>query len=72
MQLRRSGLKSGTFYPILIRLAHNHLLDTKWEALESGEPRRHMDRLTPAGKRFALESVSEERTIAIQAPALGV
>jgi hypothetical protein len=31
-----------------------------------------MYRLTPAGKRFALESVSEEPTIAIQEPAFGV
>jgi PadR family transcriptional regulator, regulatory protein PadR len=66
------GLKSGTLYPILIRLTHNHLLDTKWEASESGKPPRHMYRLTQAGKRFALECVPEERAIATKKPAFGV
>lgn len=69
---RRLGLKSGTLYPILIRLTQNHLLVTKWEASESGRPPRHMYRLTQAGKRFALECVSEEQTIATKEPAFGV
>jgi PadR family transcriptional regulator PadR len=69
---RRLGLKSGTLYPILIRLTHNHFLDTKWETSESGKPPRKMYRLTQPGKRFALESVSEERTIATKESAFGV
>nr|WP_255462646.1 helix-turn-helix transcriptional regulator [Granulicella sp. WH15] len=66
------GLKSGTLYPILIRLSQNNLLDTKWEVSEGGKPPRHMYRLTQTGKRFALECVSEERTIATKQPAFGV
>ena len=69
---RSTGLKSGTLYPILIRLTENHLLETRWEASESGRPPRHMYRLTQAGRRFALECVSEERRIAGEEHAFGV
>jgi DNA-binding PadR family transcriptional regulator len=65
-------LKSGTLYPILIRLTQNQLLETKWEPSENGKPPRHMYRLTSAGKRFALDYVAEERTIATKEPAFGV
>jgi DNA-binding PadR family transcriptional regulator len=69
---RCSGLKSGTLYPILIRLTENRLLETRWEASESGKPPRHMYRLTAAGKRFAHECVEETRSVAIKEPAFGV
>jgi PadR family transcriptional regulator PadR len=69
---RCSGLKSGTLYPILIRLTKNQLLDSKWEPSEDGKPPRHMYRLTQTGKRFALDCVAEKRTIAIEEPAFGV
>jgi PadR family transcriptional regulator, regulatory protein PadR len=69
---RCSGLKSGTLYPILIRLTENRLLETRWEASESGKPPRHMYRLTAAGKRFARECVEETRGIAVKEPAFGV
>ena len=69
---RCSGLKSGTLYPILIRLTENHLLETRWEASESGKPPRHMYRLTTAGKRFARECVEETRGIVVKEPAFGV
>lgn len=68
---RSSGLKSGTLYPILIRLTERHLLETRWEVSESGKPPRHMYRLTQAGKRFAYECVEEVRNIAIREPAFG-
>jgi PadR family transcriptional regulator PadR len=69
---RSSGLKSGTLYPILIRLTKNRLLDTRWELSENGKPPRHMYRLTQSGKRFALEIVSEKREIMTEEHALGV
>jgi DNA-binding PadR family transcriptional regulator len=50
---RQTGLKSGTLYPILIRLAANSLLETRWEQPEPGRPPRHMYRLTPNGTRRA-------------------
>jgi len=52
---RDTGLKSGTLYPILMRLAERKLLDTSWEAVETGKPPRHLYRLTPDGLQFARE-----------------
>jgi DNA-binding PadR family transcriptional regulator len=49
---RGTSLKSGTLYPILMRLAENKLLETKWEESEPGRPPRHMYRFTPEGLRF--------------------
>jgi DNA-binding PadR family transcriptional regulator len=51
---RRTGLKSGTLYPILVRLAERGLLDAAWEADQpAGRPRRHLYRLTGEGLRQA-------------------
>ena len=50
---RITGLKSGTLYPILMRLAERKLLETAWEAGEPGRPPRHMYRFTPEGFRVA-------------------
>jgi PadR family transcriptional regulator PadR len=47
---RDTGLKSGTLYPILMRLAANSWLETRWEEGEPGRPARHMYRLTSNGK----------------------
>jgi DNA-binding PadR family transcriptional regulator len=52
---RNTGLKSGTLYPILMRLAERRLLETSWETAEVGKPPRHMYRLTHEGMRFAKE-----------------
>jgi DNA-binding PadR family transcriptional regulator len=52
---RNTGLKSGTLYPILMRLAERKLLETGWETSEAGRPPRHLYRLTPDGLRFARE-----------------
>ena len=50
---RQTGLKSGTLYPILMRLAERELLETAWEAGESGKPPRHVYRFTSAGLQLA-------------------
>ena len=48
------GLKAGSMYPILIRLADRGLLETEWERdPEPGRPARHLYRLTADGVRFA-------------------
>ena len=52
---RNTGLKSGTLYPILMRLEENGLLDARWEINETGKPPRHMYRLTAEGVRYARE-----------------
>lgn len=54
---RDTGLKSGTLYPILMRLADRALLETRWEAPEAGRPPRHMYRLTTTGLQFARQKV---------------
>ena len=54
---RSTGLKSGTLYPILMRLAEHALLETRWEDPEPGKPPRHMYRLTADGLRYAREQV---------------
>lgn len=52
---RDTGLKSGTLYPILMRMAERKLLETSWETVEEGKPPRHLYRLTPNGMQFARE-----------------
>jgi PadR family transcriptional regulator PadR len=47
---RETGLKSGTLYPILIRLADRELVEACWEEGDpAGRPRRHLYRLTSDG-----------------------
>lgn len=51
---RALGLKAGTVYPILIRLAERGLLETSWEDdPPRGRPARHLYRLTTAGTELA-------------------
>jgi DNA-binding PadR family transcriptional regulator len=51
---RRLGLRSGTLYPILVRLAERGCLETRWvEAERPGRPPRHTYRLTSAGRALA-------------------
>ena len=47
---KQTGLKSGTLYPILIRLADRGLMEAHWQdEPQLGRPRRHLYRLTPEG-----------------------
>ena len=47
---RETGLKSGTLYPILVRLADRGLLEACWEeGRPAGRPPRHMYRLSGDG-----------------------
>jgi PadR family transcriptional regulator PadR len=57
---RVTGLKSGTLYPMLARLAERGLLDTAWEkAAPLGRPPRHLYRLSAAGAEL-VRSLSPE------------
>ena len=57
---RETGLKSGTLYPILIRLADRGLLESCWEDEQpAGRPRRHLYRLTSDGLARGREVLSE-------------
>ena len=58
---RETGLKSGTLYPILMRLAKFSLLETKWVSTEDGVPPRHTYRLTPNGVELVREAFRSTR-----------
>jgi PadR family transcriptional regulator len=48
------GMRAGSMYPILIRLADRGLLEAIWEAGgPPGRPARHLYRLTAAGRDYA-------------------
>jgi PadR family transcriptional regulator, regulatory protein PadR len=52
-----TGLKSGSLYPILIRLADRAMLESRWlEPSERGRPPRHAYRVTAVGLRALAES----------------
>ncbi|MDX1562983.1 MAG: PadR family transcriptional regulator [Gammaproteobacteria bacterium] len=54
-----TGLKSGSLYPILMRLGDRGVLDSKWqESPERGRPPRHMYRLSTAGAVYAREQLA--------------
>jgi PadR family transcriptional regulator, regulatory protein PadR len=56
---RETGLKSGTLYPILIRLADRGLLEACWEDEQpAGRPRRHLYRLTSEGLARGSEALA--------------
>lgn len=59
---RETGLKAGTLYPILMRLAKYSLLEAKWIATEDGVPPRHTYRLTPNGMELARAKQTTSRS----------
>jgi DNA-binding PadR family transcriptional regulator len=51
---RSAKVKSGTLYPLLIRLEAQGYLEAEWQPpLEGGRPPRHAYRLTPGGVQLA-------------------
>ena len=53
---RQLGLKAGTVYPILMRLAERGQVETAWETdPPAGRPARHLYRLSGAGAELAEE-----------------
>ncbi len=74
---RALGLKAGTLYPILIRLAERGQVETTWESdPPRGRPARHLYRLTRAGAQLASDAVQRAaapeprrvRSVATEAP----
>jgi PadR family transcriptional regulator, regulatory protein PadR len=50
---REVGLKAGTVYPILIRLAERGYVEASWEQdVPQGRPPRHLYRLSAAGADY--------------------
>ncbi len=49
-----TGIKSGTLYPLLIRLEAQNYLEAEWQQpAAGGRPPRHAYRLTAAGRGLA-------------------
>jgi len=60
-----TGLKSGTLYPLLIRLAEQNYLESQWLAPDPpGRPPRHAYRITNAG--IAILKVQRRPKAALQ------
>lgn len=56
-----TALKSGTLYPLLMRLSDLGLLESRWEEPErEGRPPRHAYRLTADGVALAKALRAEE------------
>lgn len=57
-----TGLKSGTLYPILLRLERAGWLSSEWEVgnpSELGRPRRRFYRITGEGARASAPKINE-------------
>ncbi|MEO1476234.1 MAG: PadR family transcriptional regulator [Pseudomonadota bacterium] len=59
---KATGLKSGTLYPILVRLHDQGFLISDWqEPTKPGRPPRHIYRLSPSGVALAETQRVEQR-----------
>ena len=59
--MKLTGLKSGTLYPILMRLSDRALLETSWEEPDTlGRPRRQVYTLTKSGRAFAIKATTDK------------
>jgi PadR family transcriptional regulator, regulatory protein PadR len=68
---RRTGIASGTLYPILMRLDKLGWLETRWEnGLPCGRPRRHLYCLSGSGYGWAKEELRFAREQKFWTPAL--
>lgn len=61
---RETTLKSGTLYPILIRLSERGWLESRWHQPNDQTKPRHIYRLTAGGRRAAIATVSGARRAA--------
>ena len=54
-------LKSGSLYPMLVRLADRGLLETSWQPSADSRPPRHLYRLSGAGREFVAALTAARR-----------
>ena len=67
---RQGGIKSGTLYPMLIRLEEQGYLEAVWQAAaEPGRPPRHAYRLTAEGRALARANPPIEAALSFGASA---
>ena len=62
-----TGIRSGTLYPLLIRLEAQNYLEAEWQPpAATGRPPRHAYRLTAAGQRLArAEAATPDRAVPV-------
>jgi DNA-binding PadR family transcriptional regulator len=61
---RQTGLKSGTLYPILVRLADRGMVEARWEDHQAGgRPPRHLYRLSSEGLARGHEALAAAPTV---------
>jgi PadR family transcriptional regulator, regulatory protein PadR len=66
---KQTGLKSGTLYPILIRLADRGVIEARWQDEPlPGRPRRHLYRLTADGVATATAALASGAPAQRQGP----
>ena len=60
--MKETGLKSGTLYPLLMRMRDQQLVEAEWrEPSHLGRPPRHAYRLTATGIELARDTVDARR-----------
>lgn len=65
------SLKSGTIYPLLVRLEKAGWLESRWEEIdpsEEGRPRRRLYRLTGQGEQVANRALAEISHLNVDSP----
>ena len=68
---KQTGLKSGTLYPILVRLADRGLMEACWEeGRPAGRPPRHLYRLSSEGLAQAALAAAPAAMPRVVAPRL--
>jgi len=61
--MKETGLKSGTLYPILMRLKERGYVKAQWDReAPSGRPPRQHYKLTPQGKTYAQDAMTPKPT----------
>ncbi|MBK6789045.1 MAG: PadR family transcriptional regulator [Betaproteobacteria bacterium] len=69
--MAQAGVKSGTLYPLLMRLEAQGLLDARWvDSPQAGRPPRHVYRLTAAGRDWVASLAEPLATLRAQSTPL--
>jgi len=70
--LERTGIKSGTLYPLLIRLEKLGWVTSRWEESDRPGPRRRFYRLSAEGEPAARKFLASRQTTRAHGPLAGV
>lgn len=66
---KATGLKSGSLYPMLMRLSEQGYLHSEWEASpQPGRPPRHVYTLSAQGRRLAQNLAADLSLTALSIP----